>query len=89
MAVVMTSKRAGASPKGEIDLLTLVNSGHDTNMGDTQTSIKFRQFYHDSEGVHAPYGSASITLPERRSIFSVILENLHATWAVWQSSTGA
>ncbi len=34
-------------------------------------------------------GAFSIDLPVRRSIFSKISENLHAMWAVWQSSTGA
>ena len=55
---------AGASPKGEVDLLTLVNSGHDRQMTNTMTSIKFRQFFHDTSGAgeHAPYDSGSITV---------------------------
>ena len=63
-AVVMTSKRAGASPKGEIDLLTLVNKGHDRSMTDLMTTIKFRQFYHDSQDppVHAPADSGAISV---------------------------
>jgi hypothetical protein len=61
-AVVMTGKRAGASPKGEIDLLTLVNSAHATSMTDVQTTIKFRQFYHDSGGAHQPADSGAISV---------------------------
>lgn len=34
------------------------------------------------------FGFSSVVLPERRSHFSLISENLHAMWAVWQSSTG-
>lgn len=64
-AIVMTSKRAGASPKGEIDLLTLVNKGHDRSMTNLMTTIKFRQFYHDStavDPVHAPADSGAISV---------------------------
>ena len=34
-------------------------------------------------------GAFSMLFPVRRSIFSMISENLQAMWAVWQSSTGA
>jgi hypothetical protein len=64
-AIIMTSKRAGASPKGEIDLLTLVNKGHDRSMTNLMTTIKFRQFYHDSaeeDPVHAPADSGAISV---------------------------
>jgi cytoskeletal protein CcmA (bactofilin family) len=61
-AAVLSGKRPGSSPQGEIDLLTLVNSGHDRNMTDTMTSIKWRQYYHDSGENHAPVDSASITV---------------------------
>lgn len=63
-AIVMTAKRAGASPKGEIDLLTLVNQGHDRSMTNLMTTIKFRQFYHDSAAgpVHAPADSGAISV---------------------------
>jgi hypothetical protein len=33
-------------------------------------------------------GFSSNDLPERRSILSMISENLHAMCAVWQSNTG-
>jgi hypothetical protein len=33
-------------------------------------------------------GEASMTLPVRRSIFSMSSANLQAMWAVWQSRTG-
>jgi len=62
-AAILSSKRAGASPQGEIDLLTLVNSGHDRDMTDAMTSIKWRQYYHDEQnGNHAPVDSGSITV---------------------------
>eukprot|EP01043_Picozoa_sp_COSAG02_P008019 COSAG02_NODE_249_length_27097_cov_30.179155_8_plen_2297_part_00 len=64
-AIVMTAKRAGASPKGEIDLLTLVNKGHDRSMTNLMTTVKFRQFYHDStevNPVHAPADSGAISV---------------------------
>lgn len=35
------------------------------------------------------FGEFSTDFPVRRSIFSVISENLQAMWAVWQSRTGA
>ena len=35
------------------------------------------------------FGRSSTDLPERRSIFSRRVSNLHAMWAVWQSRTGA
>jgi hypothetical protein len=34
------------------------------------------------------FGSSSITAPFLLSIFALISANLHAIWAVWQSSTG-
>ena len=40
-------------------MLTLVNSGHAREMDDTQTSIKFKQFYHDTDGMHAPHDSGA------------------------------
>mmetsp|Transcript_105907 Transcript_105907/g.257298 ORF Transcript_105907/g.257298 Transcript_105907/m.257298 type:complete len:243 (-) Transcript_105907:639-1367(-) len=39
--------------------------------------------------VFTDLGVASVTLLVRRSILSLMTANLHATWAVWQSSTGA
>ena len=61
-AAILSGKRAGSSPSGEIDLLTLVNSGHDSSMEDTMTTMKWRQYYDDSLGNHAPVDSGSITV---------------------------
>ncbi len=64
-AIIATGKRAGASPIGEADLLTLVNKGHDDSMTDLLTTIKYRQFYHDSTDVdpeHAPADSGAISV---------------------------
>lgn len=64
-AIIATGKRAGASPIGEIDLLTLVNKGHGRAMTNLLTTIKFRQFYHDSKEVdpdHAPADSGAISV---------------------------
>eukprot|EP01048_Picozoa_sp_COSAG05_P004384 COSAG05_NODE_233_length_13251_cov_30.223920_1_plen_2428_part_00 len=60
--VVMTGKRAGPSPKGEIDLLTLVNSAHASSMTDVMTTIKFRQYYHATDGQHQPADSGAISV---------------------------
>ena len=61
-AAILSGKRTGASPAGEIDLLTLINSGHDSSMEDTMTTMKWRQYYEDSQGNHAPVDSGSITV---------------------------
>jgi hypothetical protein len=61
-AAILSGKRTGSSPAGEIDLLTLVNSGHDSSMADTMTTMKWRQYYEDSLGNHAPVDSGSITV---------------------------
>ena len=61
-AAILSGKRTGASPSGEIDLLTLVNSGHDSSMADTMTTMKWRQYYDDTLGRHAPVDSGSITV---------------------------
>ena len=61
-AAILSGKRTGASPTGEIDLLTLINSGHDSSMEDTMTTMKWRQYYEDSQGNHAPVDSGSITV---------------------------
>lgn len=62
--VVMESARPGATPIGELDMLTLINSGyHATNMANTIAAIRFQQFYYHSNLVnHAPDDSAKITV---------------------------
>lgn len=63
-AIIATGKRAGPNPIGEADLLTLVNKGHGRSMTDLLTTIKFRQFYHDSAEVdplHAPVDSGAMS----------------------------
>eukprot|EP01052_Picozoa_sp_SAG31_P010451 SAG31_NODE_573_length_13971_cov_5.931949_3_plen_1047_part_00 len=60
--MTLSHKRAGTSPVGEVDLLTLVNSGHDSDMAGTMTTVKFRQYYHDSSENHAPADSSSIVV---------------------------
>ena len=46
--VIMTeSQLPGFTSKGELEMLTLTNSGNSDDMDDTQSTILFRQFYYD------------------------------------------
>ena len=45
--IMLESQLPGLSSKGELDVLTLTNSGNSDDMDNTQTNILFRQFYYD------------------------------------------
>ena len=60
--MTLSHKRAGVSPVGEIDLLTLVNTGHDRDMDGTMSTVKFRQYYDDSTGNHSAADSSSVVV---------------------------
>ena len=45
--VMIESQLPGMSSKGELDMLTLTNSGNSDDMDGTLSSILFRQFYYD------------------------------------------
>jgi hypothetical protein len=67
--IVMESSRPGATPVGQLDMLTLINSGyHATNMIDTVAAIRFQQFYyHTNQISHGPDDSAKFTVGTERS----------------------
>ena len=60
---VFESAIPGFSPKGTLDMLTLINSGYSDDMDGTTAALEFMQFYyHTNEVNHAPDNSARITV---------------------------
>ena len=53
---LITESATGTTAKGEVDLIRIINTGHDADMDNTITNIKFRQTYHDlsGNGEHEP-----------------------------------
>lgn len=47
---VITESATGTTAKGEVDMVRIINTGHDADMDETITNIKFRQTYHDLTG---------------------------------------
>eukprot|EP01043_Picozoa_sp_COSAG02_P013522 COSAG02_NODE_542_length_20590_cov_9.193060_7_plen_2783_part_00 len=47
---VITESATGTTAKGEVDMIRIINTGHDADMDETTTNIKFRQTYHDLTG---------------------------------------
>jgi len=53
---LITESATGTTAKGEVDMVRIINTGHDADMDETMTNIKFRQVYHDLTGAeeHEP-----------------------------------
>ena len=47
---VITESATGTTAKGEVDMIRIINTGHDADMDETITNIKFRQTHHDLTG---------------------------------------
>ena len=47
---LITESATGTTAKGEVDMVRIINTGHDADMDETITNIKFRQTYHDLTG---------------------------------------
>merc|ERR1719487_709259 len=67
-ALVLTSAPAQFPQVKNVDVITLTNQNHQTDMNDTRTTLAWQQFYHHSKGaggqdvVHRPADSAAITV---------------------------
>ena len=60
---VFESAIPGMSPKGTLDMLTLINSGYNADMDGTAAAIEFMQFYYHTNRInHAPDNSARIAV---------------------------
>lgn len=51
-AVVLDSHNPGVDPRGETDLMTIINSGHAWDMDGSITTMLWKQYFHNSDGVH-------------------------------------
>jgi len=49
---LITESATGTTAKGEVDMVRIINTGHDVDMDETITNIKFRQTYHDLTGAN-------------------------------------
>ena len=47
---LITESATGTTAKGEVDMIRIINTGHDADMDETITNIKFRQTHHDLTG---------------------------------------
>eukprot|EP01050_Picozoa_sp_SAG11_P002316 SAG11_NODE_115_length_16019_cov_12.462940_3_plen_2137_part_00 len=60
---LITESATGTTAKGEVDMIRIINTGHDADMDETITNIKFRQTYHDLSGNehHEPYDMVKLS----------------------------